>query len=160
MSCPGVKLWVGNLDRQLTEYQLLKICEKFGEVVTFDFLYHISDTGHRSPRGYAFVTFANSASADAAVSSLQGKRVLGRELLVRYANPRSEGGIRPMGRPIPTALKLGGEGGTEAPSETEKACKIRALEAKLKSMQGSSPDFRLQQPSAPSSSRPKPYSRK
>ena len=52
-----VKLWVGNIPTKLTEYQLLKILDKFGTVSQYDFLYHISDAVKRTPRGYAFVTF-------------------------------------------------------------------------------------------------------
>ena len=62
-----VKLWLGNLDSKLTEYQLLKICEKFGEVSSFDFLYTITEAGRRFPRGYAFVTFTTGGAAEAAI---------------------------------------------------------------------------------------------
>ena len=55
----GAKLWIGNIDQKIDEYQLLKICEKFGQVTQFDFLYHINDRGDRTPRGYAFVTFGS-----------------------------------------------------------------------------------------------------
>jgi len=159
MSGPGVKLWIGNLHRQVTEYQLLKICEKFGEVASFDFLYHITDSGHRTPRGYAFVTYADPKAAEMAVSHLHNKKVLDRELLVRYANPKSEAqvGIN-RSRPIPAALKVGGD--KKSLSEKDKVDKIKALEAKLKSMESSSQEFKLQQSSKSSkNTKAKPYSR-
>ena len=149
-----VKLWLGNLDTKLTEYQLLKICEKFGEVSTFDFLYTITEGGKRYPRGYAFVTYTTAATAEAAIQALHGKKVLGRELVVRLANPRADH-TRVASRPIPAALKAGG--GTSL-SEEQKAARIRALEAKLAGMEGGArEEFRVT--AGPSTSQRKPYSR-
>ena len=53
--------YVINIPHKLTEFQLLKILEKFGPVSQFDFLYNISDTGNRTPRGYCFATFSSEA---------------------------------------------------------------------------------------------------
>jgi hypothetical protein len=47
---PMVKIWIGNIDTKLTEYQLLKIAEKFGVISSYDFLYNINDRGLRFPR--------------------------------------------------------------------------------------------------------------
>jgi hypothetical protein len=47
---PMVKIWIGNIDTKLTEYQLLKIAEKFGVISSYDFLYNINDKGNRFPR--------------------------------------------------------------------------------------------------------------
>jgi len=160
-SGPHVKVWVGNIDMKLTEYQLLKICEKFGEVSDFDFLYNISDTGHRTPRGYAFLTYTTASSAASAVDNLNGKKVLSRELVVRYAHPKTEGGgSHQVTRHVPAALKAG-RTGSEL-SNDQKVRKIQALEAKLKLMEKSSnEEFKLQTSSSSgSTSRHKPYSRK
>jgi len=158
----GVKVWVGNLDRSVTEYQLLRLCERFGEVAEFDFLYSFSDTGVRTPRGYAFVTFRLSSAAERAVKELHGVSVLGRQLIVRYANPRSE---RERGlnrtRPIPQALSMKGKAGDQKGlTDNEKADKIKALEAKLKAMEGTTEEFKVEA-TVPSTSRTKakPYSR-
>ena len=147
-----VKIWVGNLPTKLTEYQLLKILDKFGTVSQYDFLYHISDCGRRTPRGYAFVTYTTLASAEKAMDSLNKTTVLGRELLVRLANPRTDpgGSVRKL---IPAALKAGSK---ETMSETEKARKIRELEYKLKKMEKSSKaEFKIS--SLPNHSKSKPY---
>jgi RNA recognition motif-containing protein len=45
-----VKIWIGNIDTKLTEYQLLKIAEQFGVISSYDFLYNINDKGQRFPR--------------------------------------------------------------------------------------------------------------
>eukprot|EP00092_Neocalanus_flemingeri_P029074 GFUD01031561.1.p1 GENE.GFUD01031561.1~~GFUD01031561.1.p1 ORF type:complete len:161 (-),score=47.62 GFUD01031561.1:85-567(-) len=147
-----VKVWVGNLPTKLTEYQLLKILDKFGTVSQYDFLYHISDSGRRTPRGYAFVTFSTLSSAEKAMASLNKTNVLGRELVVRLANPRTDpcGSIRKV---IPAALKAGSK---ESMTEPEKTRKIRELEDKLKRMERSSKsEFKIS--SLPNHSRPKPY---
>jgi len=150
-----VKLWVGNIPTKLTEYQLLKILDKFGTVSQYDFLYHISDAGKRTPRGYAFVTFNTMTSAEKAMASLNKTTVLGRELVVRLANPRTD----PLGygrKMIPAALKAGSK---ETMSETEKSRKIRELEDKLKRMEKSSKsEFKIT--SMPGHSKPQPYARK
>ena len=96
-----VKLWVGNLDSKLTEYQLLKILEKFGEVSSFDFLYTITETGKRHPRGYAFVTYTSAASAGAATKALNGVKVMSKEVVVRPANPKTDP-VKTIARPIHT----------------------------------------------------------
>jgi len=156
---PHVKVWVGNIDNKLTEYQLLKICEKFGEVSDFDFLYNISDTGHRTPRGYAFLTYTTASFAATAIDNLNGKKILSRELVVRYANPKSDYGGITHHRPVPAALKAGRT--SDELSSDQKARKIQALEAKLKLMEKSSnEEFKLQSTSSSGSkSRHKPYSR-
>jgi len=150
-----VKLWVGNLPTKLTEYQLLKMLDKFGTVSQYDFLYHISDTGRRTPRGYAFVTFSTYSSAEKAMDSLNKTTVLGRELLVRLANPKTDpsGSVRKV---IPAALKAGSK---QTMSETEKTRKIRELEEKLKRMEKSSQsEFKIS--SMPNHSKAKPYDKK
>ena len=155
-----VKLWIGNLDSKLTEYQLLKICERFGEVSSFDFLYTITDTGKRHPRGYAFVTYTTATSAEAATKALNGVKVLSRELVVRPANPKTDPVKTPV-RPIPPALRAGTG---DKLSKEQKALKIKALEAKLAKMEkkGEEEEFRISVvvPSSSSShGRKKPYTR-
>ena len=153
-SLPHIKLWVGNLPHKLTEFQLLKMLEKFGTVSQFDFLYHITDAGKRLPRGYAFVTFTSQKSAENAIKVLNKTEVLGREIIVRLANPKTDpdGSIRKI---IPAALKAGSK---TSLSDSEKANKIRQLEAKLKGMDSSSrnTDFKVT-PAPSTTSRYKPY---
>ena len=157
-----IKLWIGNLDSKLTEYQLLKICERFGEVSSFDFLYTITDTGKRYPRGYAFVTYSTATSAEAATKALNGLKVLNRELVVRPANPKTDPVVKTPARPIPPALRAGTG---DKLSKEQKAMKIKALEAKLARMEKKGEEeeeFRISAVVPSSSSchgRKKPYSR-
>ena len=131
-----VKLWVGNLPHKLTEFQLLKILEKFGSVAQFDFLYHINDAGRRTPRGFAFVTFSSQSSAENAIKSLNKTEVLGREVIVRLANPKTDPDYSKNNRKIiPAALKAGSK---QSLSSSEKLNKIKQLEEKLKRMENKS----------------------
>ena len=75
---PNVKIWIGNIDIKLTEFQLLKIVEKFGKIASYDFLYNINDRGGRTPRGYAFVTYKTAADAATAIQQLHKKKLLDR----------------------------------------------------------------------------------
>jgi len=153
-SSAHVKLWVGNLPIQLTEYQLLKIMEKFGNVTQYDFLYNISEAGKRTPRGYAFVTYPNIEVAEKAMCNLNKTPVLGRDIVVRLANPKSDHS-KTNRRVIPAALKAGSK---QSLSESEKAFKIRQLEEKLKKMENSSQsEFKIS--SMPLRDRKKPYTK-
>jgi RNA recognition motif-containing protein len=152
MESDNVKLWVGNLDTKLTEFQLLKILEKFGKICSFDYLYHITDRGGRTPRGYAFVTFVSAASAVEAIKGLHNKKVLSKELVVRYATPKSDS-YQTISKPIPAALKAGNT--SKKLSEDERLRKIKQLEEKLNKMQNSQEeDFKIK---PCSTSRSKPY---
>ena len=152
-----MKLWVGNLPHKLTEFQLLKILEKFGSVTQFDFLYHINDAGKRTPRGYAFVTFSAQSSAENAIKSLNKTEILGREIIVRLANPKTDPDYSKNSRKIiPNALKAGSK--TDL-SSSEKVDKIKQLEAKLKQMEQSSTSDLKITPIPTSSQRHHPYSK-
>lgn len=144
------KLWVGNIPRKLSEYQLLKILEQCGSVAQFDFLYNITDDGKRSPRGYAFVTFSSVVSAEKAIKSLNKTDILGREVIVRLANPKTDPDHSKSERKIiPAALKAGSK---QSLSQSEKSEKIKQLEAKLKRMeQSTSQDFKVSTSSSNSS---------
>jgi len=153
-----IKLWVGNLPHKLTEYQLLKILEKFGNVSQFDFLYNISETGKRTPRGYAFVTFSSQHCAENAIKSLNKTEVLGRNILVRLANPKTDPDYSSSNRKIiPAALKAGSK---QSLTTSQKVDKIKQLEEKLKRMEKSTKsDFKIVSSPGKTTGRPCPYSK-
>ncbi|MGH0150484.1 UNVERIFIED_CONTAM: hypothetical protein FKN15_041148 [Acipenser sinensis] len=51
----GHRLWIGNIDPKITEYNLVKLLERFGKVKQFDFLFHKSGPLEGQPRGYNLV---------------------------------------------------------------------------------------------------------
>ena len=71
-------------------YQLLKLVEKFGTLVEFDFLYHRSGPLNGQPRGYAFITYNNLDSARKAQSSLDGIEICNKKLAVKWAHAQDE----------------------------------------------------------------------
>lgn len=95
----GNKLYVGNLSFQTTEIALQDLFSQSGSVSEV-LLMQDKFTGRS--RGFAFVTMASDAEAQAAVEAFHGKEFDGRTLTVNEARPREE---RPQGR------GFGGEGG-------------------------------------------------
>lgn len=80
-----MKLYVGNLSFDTSESQLREMFSAHGEV-TSAALVMDRDTGR--PRGFGFVEFVDSASANAAITALNGTNVGGRDLTVNEAKAR------------------------------------------------------------------------
>ncbi|XP_040162508.1 probable RNA-binding protein 18 [Anopheles arabiensis] len=134
------RLWLGNLDSRITEYQLLKIVQKYGKIEKFDMLFHRSGPLAGYPRGYAFVTYENHRDSESALHRLDGKLVGEKTIVVRWAkhvnreeNDRSKPKIE-----IP-CLAGGSKGGSNGPLSQQ--TKIQALEAKLKMLESRSDDL-------------------
>ncbi|XP_064420156.1 probable RNA-binding protein 18 isoform X2 [Latimeria chalumnae] len=131
----GHRLWIGNLDPKITEYHLLKLLEKFGKVIQFDFLFHKSGPLEGQPRGYCFVNFETKQRFD----QFKNDKVL----------PIS---LEPSASTEPTQ------------SSVSVNTKIKAIEAKLK-MMAENPDAEYTGPPVYSYSKPAdkkrtaPYSR-
>lgn len=67
-------IWVGNLDRRLSEYNLLKILQRFGEIKNFDLHFHKSGAREGEP-SYCFVefkTFQGKKEKDKVVATTPG----------------------------------------------------------------------------------------
>lgn len=94
----STKLFVGNLSFNTTENDLQDLFTPHGPVSEVNLM---MDRATGRPRGFAFVTMATQEGADAAIQSLHGKNVDGRDLTVNVARPREE---RPAG-------SFGGGGG-------------------------------------------------
>ena len=79
----GKRLYVGNLNYQTTDAGLREVFGECGEV---------SEVTVIEGKGFGFVEFAEDASADKAIETLNGVEVDGREIRVDVANPRPERG--------------------------------------------------------------------
>ncbi|XP_037937996.1 probable RNA-binding protein 18 [Teleopsis dalmanni] len=122
------RIWIGNLDPRLSEYQLLKIVQKCGPIEKFDMLFHKSGPLVGQSRGYAFVTFLTTDGARIALRKLNGTPVVNRPIAVRLAkNVNYDELEKPKPRIEIPAL---GTTKREGKISTEEA--IRAIEAKLK----------------------------
>ena len=83
-----MNIYVGNLSYELTEEDLKKAFEAYGEVVSAKV---IKDEYSGRSKGFGFVEMSNNAEAEAAIAGLNGKELKGRAVKVNQANPRREG---------------------------------------------------------------------
>ncbi|KAF0031383.1 hypothetical protein F2P81_015938 [Scophthalmus maximus] len=136
----GNRLWIGNIDPKITEYHLVKLLEKFGQVKQFDFLFHKSGPMEGQPRGYCFVNFST------------------RERFEGFRNDKT----------MPPSLEPSSSGaaddGPVTANHLSTSAKIRAIEAKLQMME-ENPEDDYSGPSAyehnkpPERKRWEPYSK-
>ena len=84
-----MKIYVGNLPRELTEDELRREFEAFGKVESVAI---VKDRYSGQPRGFGFVEMPTKSEAVAALAGLKGKVVQERTLDISEARPRPEGG--------------------------------------------------------------------
>jgi len=89
------KLFIGNLPFRMTEADIQEMFAEYGEITSV----HLAlDKMTGRSRGFAFVEYAEEASATAAVTALDGNDIDGRALKVNVARPftpRPRGEFRP-----------------------------------------------------------------
>ncbi|HWB61368.1 MAG TPA: RNA-binding protein [Chthoniobacteraceae bacterium] len=83
----GNKLYVGNLPFSTTESELQDMFSQAGSVSEVILM---QDKFTGKSRGFAFVTMASDAEAQAAITQFNGKAMEGRPLTVNEARPREE----------------------------------------------------------------------
>lgn len=83
------RLYVGNLSFHTTEEQLRGIFAGYGQI---DSVSLVTDRDTGQSRGFCFVEVADDASAERAISELNGRDLDGRTLNVNEARPREERG--------------------------------------------------------------------
>jgi RNA recognition motif-containing protein len=84
-----MKLYVGNLSFNTTTQDLEQI---FGEVGTVESTNIIEDRDTGRSRGFGFVEMSSKEEGEAAIDTLNGKEIDGRELTVNEAKPRENRG--------------------------------------------------------------------
>jgi len=84
-----VKIYVGNLPRDITEDELRQEFEAFGKV---DSVNIVRDRYSGQPRGFGFVEMATKTDCYAAIKGLKGKVPNERTLDVAEAHPRPDAG--------------------------------------------------------------------
>ncbi|XP_008545552.1 probable RNA-binding protein 18 [Microplitis demolitor] len=137
------RLWVGNLDLRINEYQLLKIVQKYGKIEKFDLLFHRSGPQAGQPRGYAFVTYATVEDAEKAKGILHNAKIGCKNVIVRWAHTVSEVEIDKT-KPLIDIPALSGAKKEDKKISREVA--IQAIEAKLKLMKECEEEFELNKP--------------
>jgi len=81
------QIYAGNLSYQMTDEDLRKAFQEFGEVKSAKIIRY-PDSG--KSKGFGFVEMANDDEADKAIQNLNGKEVLGRSIKVNLARPKGE----------------------------------------------------------------------
>ncbi len=82
-----MNIYVGNLAYSMTEDELREVFAQFGEVSRVNV---ITDKYSGQSKGFGFVEMPDQAEAEAAIKSLDGSEVKGRNLRVNEARPREE----------------------------------------------------------------------
>ncbi|MBN2035090.1 MAG: RNA-binding protein [Deltaproteobacteria bacterium] len=95
-----MNIYVGNLSYTVTEEDLQKAFEAFGQVASVSI---IKDKFSNQSKGFGFVEMPTKEEAQAAIEAMNGKELKGRAINVNEARPRTDdrrggGGRRPSGR--------------------------------------------------------------
>jgi RNA recognition motif-containing protein len=83
------KLYVGNISFKATEEDLKELFSQAGEV---QYAKLIKDNATGRLRGFGFVEMSTEAEAEKAVSTLNGKDFMGRNLVVSESRPQQKKG--------------------------------------------------------------------
>ena len=84
-----MKVYVGNLSKQITDAQLNDLAVPYGTLVSANVA---TERSSGESKGFGFVEFSNADEARAAITGLDGKEVNGQALKVNEAKPRKEAG--------------------------------------------------------------------
>lgn len=105
-----MNIYVGNLSSEVSEDELKAEFQSFGEVSSVTI---VKDRMTGQPRGFAFVEMPGKNEAQAAMESLNGKPLKGRNLTVNEARPKTDSPRRGGGggRGGPRGGGRGGFGG-------------------------------------------------
>lgn len=126
------KLWIGNLDRRLTEQNILRFVMKYGTIASFRYLFK---TGPERPeqRDYVFVEYTTREEAERAKTALDGKKALGKRIIVDWAR-QDQGAAKKNQHTVSETWDASSVSETLDKTASTSA-KIAALEAKLKQME-------------------------
>jgi len=88
-----MRIYVGNLNYEVTDDELREIFSEFGELASADV---IKDKFSGQSKGFGFVDMPDNDQAQQAIKELNGKLVKGRNLTVNEARPKvpRSGGFR------------------------------------------------------------------
>jgi RNA recognition motif-containing protein len=86
-----MNIYMGNISYDVTEADLQAAFEAFGAVASVNI---IKDQYSGQSKGFGFVEMPSASEAQAAITGLHGKELLGRTLTVNEARPRAEAAAR------------------------------------------------------------------
>lgn len=83
-----MKLYVGNLSKQVNDAQLSELATPFGTLVSANVA---TERSSGESKGFGFIEYTNATDAQAAITGLNGKEVNGQALKVNESKPRKDG---------------------------------------------------------------------
>lgn len=89
-----MNIYVGNLPYSVTDADLRETFAQYGEVTSVQL---ISDKFTGESKGFGFVEMNDNSQADAAIKSLNGSPLKGRNITVNQAKPKSDRPARGRG---------------------------------------------------------------
>ena len=84
-----MNIYVGNLSYDATDETIKQTFESFGQVISARI---VKDKYTGESRGFGFVEMPEQAQAQAAIKGLNGKELLGKQMSVNEARPRTDRG--------------------------------------------------------------------
>ena len=82
-----MKLYVGNLSKQITDVQLNDLAMPYGAIVSANVA---TERSSGESKGFGFIVYSNADDAHAAMTGLDGRDVHGQTLKVNEAKSRKE----------------------------------------------------------------------
>ena len=82
-----MKLYVGNLSKQVTDAQLSELAIPYGKIVS---AIVATERSSGASKGFGFVEFSTADEARAAITGLHGRDVNGQTLIVNESKPKNE----------------------------------------------------------------------
>jgi len=82
-----MNIYVGNLSSDVKDETIREAFESFGQVASAKV---IKDKTNGESRGFGFVEMITPSQAKTAIKSLNGKKLLGKEISVKEARPRTD----------------------------------------------------------------------
>jgi cold-inducible RNA-binding protein len=81
-----MKLYVGNLSRQVTDIELNELAIPFGTPVS---AVVATDRSSGESKGFGFVEYGSETEAKAAIAGLDGREIRGQAIRVNESKPRT-----------------------------------------------------------------------
>jgi cold-inducible RNA-binding protein len=81
-----MKVYVGNLSKQITDAELNDLATPFGTLVSANVA---TERSSGASKGFGFLEFTNEDEARAAITGLDGREVNGQALKVNESRPRN-----------------------------------------------------------------------
>lgn len=82
-----MKLYVGNLPKQVTDAQLNELATPFGTLLSANVA---TERSSGESKGFGFIEFSSADDAKAAITGLDGRDLHGQALKVNEAKPRKD----------------------------------------------------------------------